>query len=81
MTNVYFISGMGASCKVFDKVQLPDSYKKIYIEWIMPEPEELLESYTKKINYANRYCEAIYPIRIFFWWYYSSGNEQIHKAA
>lgn len=49
MTNVYFISGMGASCNVFDNIVLPSNYTKVYIEWISPEPNETLEHYTKRL--------------------------------
>ncbi len=49
MTNVYFISGMGASCNVFDGLQLPNQYQKCYIEWKLQEQNETLENYTKRM--------------------------------
>lgn len=45
MINVYFISGMGASCAVFDKLILPPTYQKIYIEWQLPKKNQTLQSY------------------------------------
>jgi pimeloyl-ACP methyl ester carboxylesterase len=49
MINVYFISGMGASCAVFDKLVLPDNYQKKYIEWLLPNKYQSLESYTERM--------------------------------
>lgn len=43
--NVYFISGMCYNCKVFDRLRLPQGYKKKYIEWYIPEPNESLSDY------------------------------------
>ena len=42
---VYFISGMCYNCKVFDKLRLPKGYKKAYIEWFIPSPDESLSEY------------------------------------
>lgn len=43
--NVYFISGMCYNCKVFDKLELPKGYRKVYIEWYIPRPDETLSDY------------------------------------
>lgn len=48
-TDVYFISGMCYNCTVFDNLKLPDGFNKKYIEWMIPEPEETLEKYTRKM--------------------------------
>lgn len=42
---VYFISGMCNACSVFDNLKLPDGYEKVYIEWLIPKEDELLEAY------------------------------------
>ncbi len=42
---VYFISGMCYNCKVFDKLTLPRGYRKKYIEWHIPKPDETLTEY------------------------------------
>lgn len=49
MTNVYFISGFLANCKVFDRIKLPDGFKKQYIEWIIPNGDETLKEYARKM--------------------------------
>ena len=46
---VYFISGMCYNCKVFDKLRLPKGYKKAYIEWFIPSPDESLSEYAHKM--------------------------------
>lgn len=46
-TNVYFISGMCYNCSVFDKLRLPKGYKKQYLEWHIPRPDESLREYAK----------------------------------
>lgn len=43
--NVYFISGMCYNCSVFDKIVLPEGYKKKYIEWYVPIPGQSLREY------------------------------------
>lgn len=47
--NVYFISGMCYNCKVFDKLQLPEGYRKVYIEWYIPRADEPLTDYARKM--------------------------------
>lgn len=48
-TNVYFISGMCYNCCVFDKLKLPKGFKKVYIEWHIPHPDESLSEYTHEM--------------------------------
>lgn len=42
---VYFVSGMCNPCSVFDNIVLPEGYEKVYIEWLIPKEDELLEAY------------------------------------
>ena len=48
-TNVYFISGMCYNCSVFDKLKLPKGFKRNYIEWLIPESNEPLRTYAKRM--------------------------------
>lgn len=48
-TNVYFVSGMCNACAVFDNLTLPKGYSKHYLEWIIPEPNESLLCYAKRM--------------------------------
>jgi pimeloyl-ACP methyl ester carboxylesterase len=55
LTHVYFISGMSASSKIFERIHLPaEQYKTHFLEWIMPYSRN--ESMTK---YAKRFAEQI----------------------
>lgn len=47
--NVYFISGMCYNCSVFDELKLPKGYKKVYIEWHIPRPDESLREYASEM--------------------------------
>lgn len=57
--NVYFISGMCYNCSVFDKIVLPEGYKKKYIEWHVPIPGQSLQEYAsvmaKEIDTSRPY--------------------------
>ncbi|NDW11086.1 alpha/beta hydrolase [Dysgonomonas sp. 520] len=48
-TNVYFVSGMCYNCKVFDNITLPEGFNKIYIEWLIPQKDETLSDYSKRM--------------------------------
>jgi pimeloyl-ACP methyl ester carboxylesterase len=47
--NIYLISGMGANKKVFERINL-DGYELNYIEWLIPEKQENIESYAKRMS-------------------------------
>lgn len=47
--NIYFVSGLAANCKVFDSLTLPDGYKRNCIEWHIPDPDETIEEYARKM--------------------------------
>jgi pimeloyl-ACP methyl ester carboxylesterase len=48
--NVYFISGLGADRKAFQKIILPSKYIIHHIDWITPFPKESLQSYAKRLT-------------------------------
>lgn len=48
--NVYFISGMCYNCKVFDKLVLPEGYRKVYLEWHVPDIDDSLFDYSRKMS-------------------------------
>ena len=49
----YFISGLGADKKAFQKIKLPHGYESIFLEWIPPQKNESL------VNYALRFSSLI----------------------
>jgi len=46
---IYFISGLGADHRVFDKLSLP-GYEPVHLAWITPMTNESIESYTKRLS-------------------------------
>ncbi len=57
--NVYFISGLGADKRAFQKIILPASFNTIHIDWILPIKNETLT------NYSLRLAERIDTLRPF----------------
>lgn len=52
--HVYFVPGLAASTGIFEYIQLPkDKFEMHYIEWILPQHNETISSY------AKRMCETI----------------------
>ena len=43
---VYFISGLAADSRVFKHIKLPDDYQAVYLDWIKPQKNESLQSYS-----------------------------------
>jgi pimeloyl-ACP methyl ester carboxylesterase len=46
---IYFLSGLGADKRVFQKLILPDSFTPVFLDWITPEKKESIESYAKRM--------------------------------
>ncbi|WP_439559365.1 alpha/beta fold hydrolase [Dyadobacter sp.] len=47
--NVYFISGLGADKRVFDKLNLDDKIQVNHIQWIKPQRKETLAHYAERL--------------------------------
>lgn len=49
--HIYFMPGMGASSRIFEKINLPkDQFEFHYLEWLIPHPNESLNNYTTRIQ-------------------------------
>jgi hypothetical protein len=48
--NLYFISGLGADKRVFQKLILPEVFNIHYIEWLPVSEDETIESYCKRLS-------------------------------
>ncbi len=48
--NVYFISGLGADQRVFQKLNIDPEFNPIPIEWIKPECKESMASYARRLS-------------------------------
>jgi pimeloyl-ACP methyl ester carboxylesterase len=46
----YFISGLGADKRAFQKIALPEPFEIIHLEWIAPLPEEPLAQYARRFS-------------------------------
>lgn len=47
----YFISGLGADKKAFQKIKLPQGYEPVYLDWIAPQQkEESLPEYARRFS-------------------------------
>jgi pimeloyl-ACP methyl ester carboxylesterase len=56
---VYFISGLGADERAFYKIQLPQNFEAVYLDWIKPLPDE------RFTDYAKRFSKLINPAEEF----------------
>lgn len=51
LIHVYFMPGMAANPKIFEFISLPeDKFKIHWLEWIMPERDETISSYAKRMT-------------------------------
>lgn len=50
MQNLYFISGLGADERAFEKLHLPEEWNINHIKWIDPLANESLEHYAKRLS-------------------------------
>src|SRR5690606_8966344 len=50
MTDVYFMPGMAANPSIFEYIKLPENqYRVHYLEWIIPEKNETLQGFVKRL--------------------------------
>jgi pimeloyl-ACP methyl ester carboxylesterase len=47
--NIYFISGLGADRRAFERIHLPEKYKVHYIDWLEPQQNESLAHYAERM--------------------------------
>lgn len=50
--NVYFISGLGADKRAFERIKLPPAFHAYYLDWIPPVKNETLNDYAKRLSTA-----------------------------
>jgi pimeloyl-ACP methyl ester carboxylesterase len=63
---LYFLSGLGADKRVFQKLKLPDQYSIVHIDWITPEPNEHVTAYAKRLSAGINQQEAFAVIGLSF---------------
>ena len=47
---VYFIAGLGADCRVFHHIRLPEGFEAVYMDWIPPLKDESLHDYALRLS-------------------------------
>jgi len=49
LLTTYFISGLGADERAFAKLELPDTINQVFLNWVMPQDDDDLVSYSKRL--------------------------------
>jgi pimeloyl-ACP methyl ester carboxylesterase len=62
----YFISGLGADKKAFQKIILPAGYEPVYLDWIPPQKKESLNSYARRFSSLIKNDDAFILIGLSF---------------
>ena len=62
----YFISGLGADKKAFQKIKLPAGYEPVYLDWITPEKDESLTNYARRFSSLIKNNDAFILIGLSF---------------
>ncbi len=48
-THIYFVPGMAAGSEIFRNIKLPENYEIHILEWLIPEKDESLKAYAKRM--------------------------------
>ncbi|MFB9120757.1 alpha/beta hydrolase [Bergeyella porcorum] len=73
---VYIVSGLGAGFKVLEKLKFPEDIEPVFLDWLLPEPEESFPHYVQKMADRIEDSEDFYLLG------YSFGGivvQEIHK--
>jgi pimeloyl-ACP methyl ester carboxylesterase len=62
----YFISGLGADKKAFQKIKLPSNYDPVYLDWIPPQKDESLTQYARRFSLMIKNDDAFVLIGLSF---------------
>jgi len=63
---LYFLSGLGADKRVFQKLHLPDHYSIVHIDWIKPGLNESISDYAKRLSVSINQQESFSIIGLSF---------------
>ncbi|MDV7698271.1 alpha/beta hydrolase [Chryseobacterium soli] len=57
---LYIVSGLGADFKVLERLEFPDQYELVFIDWLIPEKNESFDAYVKrmaeKVDDSEPFC-------------------------
>ncbi len=57
--HVYFVPGLAAGSEIFRNVKLPKKYEIHILEWLIPEKNESLQAYAKRMAFCIKEKDAI----------------------
>lgn len=60
MKKIYVISGLGADFKVLEKLQFPEHYDVVFLEWLIPEFGEPFHHYVQRMAANIDHSEPFY---------------------
>lgn len=59
-THVYFMPGMAASSKIFERIKLPEELFEVhFLEWFLPETRETLAHYAQRMTAEVKHEDAV----------------------
>jgi pimeloyl-ACP methyl ester carboxylesterase len=58
-THIYFVPGMAAGSEIFRNIKFPENYEVHILEWLIPEKNESLEAYAKRMASRVKEKDAI----------------------
>jgi pimeloyl-ACP methyl ester carboxylesterase len=51
MTKVFLIAGMGADTRIYNRIDIPEIYEVVPVDWIEPHETDTLATYAQKLIY------------------------------
>ena len=57
--HVYFVPGLAAGSEIFRNIKLPKKYEIHILEWLIPEKNDSLEAYAKRMAFCIKEKDAI----------------------
>jgi pimeloyl-ACP methyl ester carboxylesterase len=51
MTKVFLIAGMGADTRIYNRIDIPDKYEVVPVDWIEPNESDTLSIYAQNLIY------------------------------
>lgn len=51
MTKVFLIAGMGADTRIYNRIDIPEKYDVVPVDWIEPNETDTLTTYAQKLIY------------------------------
>ncbi|MCB0452675.1 MAG: alpha/beta hydrolase [Aequorivita sp.] len=58
-THIYFVPGLAAGSEIFRNIKLPEKYEIHILEWLIPENNESLQAYAKRMAFRVKEKDSI----------------------